>query len=85
MTFIMMIIIISISEWLKLPRGHRHPELGLNWSLAASLLSDLGNPSPPRACFLICTRWERHDAGACSPHRGISGTTIPSPGQTLPE
>ena len=63
MSFIMMMIIVSISEWLKVPRCHRHPELGLNWSLAASLLGDLGNPSPPRARFLICTQWVSNDTG----------------------
>lgn len=57
-SFIIIIITIT-SEWPKVPSSHSHPELGLNLSLAASSLGDLGNPSLPGACSLLCTRVDK--------------------------
>lgn len=61
------IIIIIISEWLKVPSSHGHPELGLNLSLAASLLGDLESPSLPRACLPLCIRVGKQQ-GRCTLH-----------------
>lgn len=83
-SFIIIIITIITSEWLKVPSSRGHPELGLNLSLAASLLGDLGNPSLPGASSLLCTRVGSNEAGAHSPHTGVSVMPVPGPAHTPP-